>query len=99
MKNQNTSSSRRLAVFLSIALLGLFAFSGCMKEPVSTEKSSNSQINVELLFEKDGVKVYRFEDGGRAIYYTDARGRTEWTTTQSNGKTSSSRKHSVETVE
>lgn len=77
----------------------LFALCGCMKEPLSTEQSSNSQVNVELLFENNGVKVYRFFDGGKAIYYTDARGRTEWTTTHGNGKTATHQKHSVETVE
>ena len=98
---KSTSIFRRVTSVgvLSIALLGSIVFSGCTKDPISREQSNNSQIEVELLFEKDGVKVYRFTDAGRYIYYTDARGRTEWHTTQSNGKTSSTRKHSVETVE
>ena len=77
----------------------LLVLCSCMKEPVSTERSSNNEFKVDLLFENNGVKVYRFFDGGRAIYYTDARGRTEWTTTHSNGKVTTTHKRSVETVE
>ena len=97
----NTKNYRRVTSVgvLCIALLGSVFFSGCAKDPISTERSNNSQIEVELLFEKDGVKVYRFTDNGRYIYYTDARGRTEWTTTHNNGKTSTTRRHGVETVE
>lgn len=69
-----------------------FLFS-CTKEVVSVSRSNNPDIPVELLFEYDGVKVYRFKDNGRSIYYTDARGKTEWHT----GKHST--KQSVETVE
>lgn len=65
----------------------------CTKEAVSISKSNNPEIPVELLFEHDGVKVYRFEDNGRSIYYTDARGKTEWYTS---GKHPVNR--SVETV-
>lgn len=95
---QNIRRSLKLSVLALVAGSALW-LSGCAKDPISTERSNNSQINVELLFEKDGVKVYRFTDNGRYIYYTDARGRTEWTTTHSNGKTSTTRRHGVETVE
>lgn len=61
----------------------LFLLSGCAKDPVSTERTTNSDIAVELLFEHEGVKVYRFIDGGRFVYYTDARGKTEWSVKQS----------------
>lgn len=41
-------------------------------------ESSNSDVEVELLFEHDGCKVYRFFDGGSAKYYTDCRGQVQW---------------------
>ena len=67
---------------------------GCSKDPVSSTSTNNPDVTLSLLFEHDGVKVYRFYDGGHAVYYTDARGKTAWQ--QSNGKTSSPK--SVETV-
>jgi len=79
---------------LTILTLLTLSLIGCKNESVSNSSTSNTNIKVELLFEHDGVKVYRFHDGG-TFYYTDARGKTKWTV--SNGKTTSD--VSVETVE
>lgn len=44
---------------------------GCYNEPQSVERiGKDYKFQVEFLFEKDGVKVYRFEDGGRQHYFT-----------------------------
>ena len=44
---------------------------GCFNEPQSVERiGKDYKFEVEYLFEKDGVKMYRFEDGGRAHYFT-----------------------------
>jgi hypothetical protein len=83
---------KKLILMISIVLLA-----GCTKPAIRSELSNNGQIVVDLLFEKDGVKVYRFQDCGRYIYYTDARGKTEWITSRSNGKTSHTERHTVET--
>lgn len=40
---------------------------GCVNEPASTAQVGN--IKLDLLFEKDGYKIYRFNDGGRYIYW------------------------------
>ena len=56
--------------------------SGCYKDSQSTETLGKG-FQVEFLFEKDGIKVYRFQDGG--IHYFTSRGETM--TTQSSGKT------------
>lgn len=77
-----------------IAAVFLLFLAGCQKSGQSKEKTSNSEFKVTLLFEHDGVKVYRFYDG-RDVYYTDARGQTAWQ--QSCGK-NCSRPVSVETV-
>lgn len=61
-----------MAMF-SIAILSC---SSCYKEAQESSKTSNAKFQIELLFVSDGIKVYRFEDGGRSIYYTDARGST-----------------------
>lgn len=44
--------------------------SSCSRnEPISTSNEGNG-FEVEFLFDKDGVKVYRFMDGGRYHYFT-----------------------------
>ncbi len=42
--------------------------------------------DVELLFECNGVKVYRFMDGARRVYFTDANGMTKYRYTTRRGK-------------
>jgi hypothetical protein len=71
---------------------------GCSENPIERTKTNNPEINVSLLFEHDGVRVYRFEDGGKNVYYTDARGRTEWNTTKMVGKAVYAEYHTVDTV-
>ena len=63
------------------ALIILVAFSGCFEKPVNMTTEGNG-VQVELLFEKDGIKVYRFMDGGQCHYFTD---RGETVTTQHSG--------------
>jgi hypothetical protein len=87
----------KTSAILAGSCIALLSLSACLKAPESTYKTSNQEIKVELLFEHDGVKVYRFYDG-RTIYYTDARGKTSWSETHSNGKSSSIITHDVETV-
>ena len=44
---------------------------GCLGEPQSTENTGkNGEFHIEYLFEKDGIKMYRFYDGGRFHYFT-----------------------------
>lgn len=58
---------------VSIALTALLALcvgvAGCNADPVSTSPSSNPAVNVELLFEHEGCRVFRFVDGGSHRYY------------------------------
>jgi hypothetical protein len=67
---------------LLLVIVITFMFVGCSKEPQTTEIIGNG-FSVEFLFEKDGIKVYRFYDGGRAHYFTS---KGETISTQSNGK-------------
>jgi hypothetical protein len=55
------------------ALLLITLFFGCMNEP--REKIQNGDFTVEFLFEQNGCKMYRFEDGGRFVYWADCEGR------------------------
>lgn len=70
---------KKLLLLLSITLVG------CIHEPQSVEHTGkNDDFQVEYLFEKDGVKMYRFRDGGHYHYFTTV---GETITEQQNGKT------------
>ena len=59
-----------------ILLMCLFS-AGCSKTPMSTTATKNPNFQVELLFEHEGCKVYRFEDY-RTRYFTNCKGSVEW---------------------
>jgi hypothetical protein len=56
---------KKLAL-LSITLL----LSSCMGEGIERTRTNNDEFDVTYLFEKDGIKVYRFSDGMREHYFT-----------------------------
>lgn len=58
-----------------------FLLTSCYKDAISTD--TKGDFKVEFLFEKDGIKMYRFRDGGRYHYFTD---RGETISTQYNNK-------------
>lgn len=67
---------------LIVLLLGL---SGCYYDPQSIEHTGkDDKFQIEYLFEKDGIKMYRFYDGGLYHYFT-TNGQTM--TEQTSGKT------------
>ena len=71
-------------------VLVIVLFASCKRESISTER--NADFELELLFEKDGCKMYRFNDG-RWVYWSTCEGQTSWV--ESNGKTSTT--HEVNT--
>lgn len=60
----------------------MMCISSCKNKPQSTT-TEGFGIQVEYLFEKDGIKVYRFHDEGHAHYFTS---RGETMSNQSQGK-------------
>ncbi len=75
-----------LAIYIIFIALGVIIFGACTNEPISSERvGKDSEIKVDYLFEKDGVKVYRFIDGGRVHYFTT---NGETISTQTEGKQS-----------
>ena len=73
-------------MFCGGLILGMVMLSGCFKEPQSIERTGKDfEFQVEFLFEKDGVKMYRFFDGGHSHYFTTS---GETMTQQTSGKTS-----------
>lgn len=76
-----------------IGVLLVVTLASCA-EPQSTERTSNSDYDLRLLFEHDGCRVYRFYDSWHYRYFTDCRGSVS--TRQSCGK-SCLREENIET--
>jgi hypothetical protein len=73
-------------IILIIAIICLY---GCEEKTTPqqiTIEHSNEDFNVELLFEVDSIKVYRFYDGGRPVYFSKSQGRFDYTYTRRAGK-------------
>ena len=78
---------KTLAIYIAFIMVGAMIFGACSNDPMSKERLGKDDVfEVEYLFEKDGVKVYRFEDGGRYHYFT-SRGETISIQQNSSGKT------------
>ena len=78
---------KTLAIWIVFITLGAIVFGACSNDPMSKERLGKDDVfEVEYLFEKDGVKVYRFEDGGRYHYFT-TKGETISIQQNSSGKT------------
>jgi Domain of unknown function (DUF4884) len=74
--------------YLLSALLVLSVL-GCghrAQEPLGQVQTSNPTYDVELLFEKDGCKIYRFHDSGYDRYFTTCEGSITSENTEPEGK-------------
>ncbi len=58
-----------------IVLLSIILYSCAMRVPIEkVTPQNNATYKVEYLFEHDGCKVYRFEDKGNYVYFTNCQG-------------------------
>ena len=69
---------------LALVLLAV-ALTSCNGIALKKEQTNNDEFKVELLFEHDGIKVYRFLDGSRYHYFTN---KGETISSQTSGKIS-----------
>lgn len=69
-----------------IVVITLLAVTGCNKTPIQMSRTQNPDINVDLLFEHDGCKVYRFGDGGRSRYFSKCSNKSSVSWTETCGK-------------
>ena len=70
---------------LLLTAIIIATMTGCFNEPQSIELTGkDNKFQVEFLFEKDGIKMYRFMDGSHYHYFT-SNGQT--ISTQTSGKT------------
>ena len=55
-----------------ILILGaiILTLSSCINEGIEKTRTNNDEFEVTYLFEKDGIKVYRFSDGMHDHYFT-----------------------------
>ena len=51
-------------------LIFLLLLTSCEKDGLVTTRTANQNFCVDFLFEIEGVKVWRFYDGGRNHYFT-----------------------------
>jgi hypothetical protein len=83
-----------LFTFLVVALINSVS-----DNPEPKETIQNGEYEIELLFEQNGCKMYRFHDNARWVYWSDCQGKTEIKRTESNGKTNSSEYQETITTE
>ena len=76
MRKRLIRDGLQFLAFAAVVGTAALLASGCAGEPQSTTKAGDFRL--EFLFEHEGVRVFRFQDAGRYIYYTDARGAVEW---------------------
>lgn len=63
---------------LILIVLATTLIVGCKNNgtPVKTTDSENN-FKVVKLFEIDGISVYRFNDGGKSVYFTNSNGKVQ----------------------
>lgn len=67
-------------IFL-LAFVFSLVLTGCKKAGTKVQTGGEKHdFDVQFLFETDGVKVYRFFDGGDYIYFTNTSGTTSYMT-------------------
>lgn len=73
-----------------LILVAFYCLMACQGEAQETHEAGD--FKVEFLFEHDGCKVYRFNDG-RTVYFSDCRGKIEHTTTTHANKSTVTHHH------
>lgn len=73
----------RFTIILATILIASM-FTACVSDPVTSVQNGN--YKVEFLFEQNGCKMYRFQDGTRYIYWTDCQGKVSYDYNRSTGK-------------
>lgn len=71
---------------MKLALFVVIVLAGCSSPGVSVSQTDNKNFNVEKLFTNDNCAIYRFFDGGDAIYYADCHGESHASWNQLHGK-------------
>lgn len=70
--------------YILICLIGLVLFTSCEHDAIESEQKG--EIVIDLLFELDGCKMYRFNDAGKRIYWSNCHGNVSYEKYVSTGK-------------
>lgn len=84
----------KMAYIWFACLTGLI-IAGCGKDAEKRVTTTNNGVQLELMFENDGCKVYRFTDFGEPVYYADCRGAKSQNETTETTETSMNWRHMV----
>jgi|GEM_PF-6692770 len=83
-----------------VSFFMLLILSACSSDPVKREQSTNSEIKVDVLFDYDGCRAYRFyDDGAKYLVKCGNSGTTSWDTKRLTGKMVYTEHHSIQTAE
>ena len=74
----------KMKYLYGLIVVSLLTLTSCKKDEISSSIEGNG-FEVEFLFEKDGIRVYRFIDGSSTHYFTS---KGETISSQQHGKTS-----------
>lgn len=85
-----------------LALLAV-TLTGCEEDtrgqiPATQQVKAEVDYQITLLFEVDGIKVYKFHDSGRYVYFTNANGHTGYSYLQYNPATKTSTSVKVQSI-
>lgn len=89
------------SIWISGAALALL-LKNCVKEPESTSKTTNDRFDVQLLFEHDGCRAYRFYDAQERKYYVHCpagQASTQQERHHSTGKTHWTEREEIPTIQ
>lgn len=70
---------------IMIIVILSFLFMGCTNDTPKTNDEVLIEKKVKLLFEYEGVKVYKFSDNGRDVYFTNTSGKIEYSRMNQSG--------------
>lgn len=94
-------SSKNFSIMKLLSLmLVLIIMASCESRIPAKENIKNGEYTIEFLFEHDGCKMYRFDDGVRYVYWSDCRGKVnaDYEKRTSTGKTTTTRHYKEETI-
>lgn len=75
----------RKLILLILIVIGLSSCEEGKPQHISVKESKES-FDIEFLFEVDSIKVYRFNDDGHAVYFSNSQGRFDNEYTTGSGK-------------
>jgi hypothetical protein len=59
-----------IVTLIIVGIVAILMLTRFYSQPIEKEATNNSDYSVSYLFEKDGIKVYRFYDRAEYVYFT-----------------------------